>query len=195
MSKLNGGSSMSECVNAGELLRKLDLEMLGFAPRETILTAYRYASRWLETKTPYWIDKAVCEVDRVNAPCPPTLFSIIADVADKRLKGVVFPGTPGQVRREESEQMALVLMASAVAQGHTIKRASIVASSYLTEVKCGDLKASTLEKLYNDRGKSLVLLFNEELVQNFLKDNPGIGKMLMVAFGELPVPADLGERR
>ena len=194
MSKLNGGSSMSECVNAGELLRKLDLEMLGFAPRETILTAYRYASRWLETKTPYWIDKAVCEVDRVNAPCPPTLFSIIADVADKRLKGVVFPGTPGQVRREEREQMALVLMASAVAQGHTIKSASILASGHLMTKNC-NRKPSTLEKLYNDRGKSLVLLFNEELVQNFLKDNPGIGKMLMVAFGELPVPADLGERR
>ena len=186
---------MSECANADELLRKLDLEMLGFAPRETILTVYRFVRRWLETQNPHWIDAAICTVACANAPCPLTLFRIIADVADKRLKGVVLPGTPGQVRREESEQMALVLMASAVAQGHTIKRASIVASSYLTEVKCGDLKASTLEKLYNARGKSPVLLFNEELVRNFPKENPEIGKMLMVAFGELPVPADLGERR
>lgn len=115
-----------------------------------------HARQWIETRNPFHVDAAVQLCGLVGIAPPPTLASLVAEVARLRLAGDVRGGTAAKIFREAAKDHALVFMTNLCAAGLTLEQASIKAAAQLMHPQFGArYNASSLQKFYSKRWRKM----------------------------------------
>lgn len=119
-------------------------------------TVASYAAQWVESRNPFYIDGAVYLCSTAGIEPPPALAALMAEVARRRFTGEQFNGTADQIDRETAKSQALTLMANLRSAGATMEDASSKAARFMADHYSGrPLKASSLQKAYTDKWRSL----------------------------------------
>jgi hypothetical protein len=113
-----------------------------------------YVRQYFDSRNPHCIDAAVVLCAKAGIAPPPTLATLVAEVAKARMMDRVGPGTAAQIRRANAKGFALDMMASLCAAGATVEAAASKVARHVATIGGGvRFKASTLEKEYASRGR------------------------------------------
>ncbi|WP_422932530.1 hypothetical protein [Sphingobium cupriresistens] len=152
-------------TEAGKVWDMVQLEMKFYCPDFMLgMTIASYASQWVETRNPHFIDGAVylCSLSAI-AP-PPAVAELVAEVARLRFLGDVRGGTPEQIDREAAKNQTLTLMANLRAAGASLEVAASKASKFLSDHYEGRaLKASSLQKFYTGEWRRLEIVLRDNM--------------------------------
>lgn len=111
-----------------------------------------YARQYVLTGNPHYIDGAVYLCSLSGIAPPPSLATLVAEVAKLRFSGNIRAGTASQIRKANAKGYALNMMVNLCAAGATVDVAASKVARHLADNGGGfQFKASTLEKEYGER--------------------------------------------
>lgn len=152
-------------TEAGKVWDMVQLEMKFCCPdfMQGMIIAY-YATQWVETRNPHFIDGAVylCALSGIEPS--PAIAELVAEVARLRFLGEVRGGTPDQIKRDAAKNMALTLMANLRAAGASLEDSASKAAQFMSDRNSGrPLKSSSLQKFYTAEWRRLEIVLRDNL--------------------------------
>lgn len=129
-------------------LLSLELEFSGKSLVELESVAW-FARQWMETKNPHYIDAAFLACRKAGISPPPTLLTLMEDVATIRFAGLERGGTGKRIQDESIHAEALRIVCGLHLAGASVEVAASKAARYIADQELGKTyKASTLERDY-----------------------------------------------
>lgn len=152
-------------------LLSLELEFSG-KPLEELESVAWFARQWMETKNPHYVDAAFLACRNAGIRPPPTLLTLMEDVATIRFAGLERGGTGKRIRDDSIHAEALRIVCGLHLAGASVERAASKAARYIADQGLGKTyKASTLERDYGS---------------NFRCGSPSLENVMREAMGRAP---------